>query len=326
MDESLGTAPVAPSRFSGMPPVSPARQSFVSPIQNPAGMVGGMTRLVPLAPALFVLLWSTGFIGAKYGLPYAPPLPFLCLRYASVIAVLALATLLWRAPWPRSRREVVDLAVVGVLVHGGYLGGVFIAIGHGLPAGVTALVTGLQPLLTAAAAALVLGERVRPMQWLGLALGLPGVLLVVWNKVDVTAGLVGLPFAIGAVLSMTAGTLYQKRHCGTMDLRSGAVVQFIAALAVTLPLALLSESRAVEWTGSFVFALGWLVLVLSLGAITLLYRLIRLGSAAKVASLFYLVPPTTAVMAFLLFGETLPPLALVGMGLTVLGVALATRG
>ena len=219
------------------------------------------------------------------------------------------------------------LAVVGVLVHGGYLGGVFVALAHGLPAGVTALVAGLQPLLTAAAAALLFRERIRPMQWLGLALGLPGVALVVWNKVDVTAGLAGLPYAVLAVLSITAGTLYQKRHCAAMDLRSGAVVQFSAALIVTLPLALLAESfSAVHWTGSFQFALGWQVLVLSVGAITLLYRLIRLGTAATVASLFYLVPPTTAILAFMLFGETLSPLALVGMGLTVLGVALATRG
>jgi drug/metabolite transporter (DMT)-like permease len=284
-----------------------------------------MISLATLAPGLFVLLWSTGFIGAKFGLPYAPPLTFLCLRYAIVMALLALAALAFRAPWPRSRREILDLALVGTLVHGAYLGGVFLAINHGLPAGVTALVTGLQPLLTAAAAAVFLKERIRPLQWLGLALGLPGVALVVWNKVDLAAGLGGLPFAVFAVLSISAGTLYQKRHCHAMDLRSGAVVQFIAALVVTLPLALLTETRSVEWTGSFVFALGWLVLVLSLGAITLLYRLIRLGSAAKVASLFYLVPPTTAIMAFLLFGETLPPVALVGMGLTVVGVALATR-
>lgn len=282
--------------------------------------------LATLAPGLFVLLWSTGFIGAKFGLPDAPPLTFLALRYGLVIALLAAAALAWKAPWPATRREVADLAVVGVLVHGGYLGGVFLSIAHGLPAGVAALVTGLQPLLTAAAAALFLGERVRPVQWLGLALGLPGVALVVWNKLDVAAGLGGLPFAVGAVLSITAGTLYQKRHCGQMDLRSGAVVQFSAALAVTLPLALLTETTPVTWTPSFVFALGWLVLVLSLGAITLLYRLIRMGSAARVASLFYLVPPTTAIMAFLLFGETLPPVALFGMGLTVAGVALATRG
>jgi drug/metabolite transporter (DMT)-like permease len=284
------------------------------------------TILATLAPGLFVLLWSTGFIGAKFGLPYAPPLTFLVLRYVLVIVLLAAVAVALKAPWPRSRREVVDLALVGALVHGGYLGGVFLAIGKGLPAGVTALVMGLQPLLTAAAAAMFLGERLRSLQWAGLALGLPGVALVMWNKVDVAAGLGGLPFAIGALLTITAGTLYQKRHCGAMDLRSGAVVQFIAALAVTLPAALLTETMEVAWTGSFVFALGWLVIVLSLGAITLLYKLIRMGSAAKVASLFYLVPPTTAVMAFLLFGETLPPIALVGMGLTVVGVALATRG
>lgn len=282
--------------------------------------------LAAIAPGLFVLLWSTGFIGAKFGLPYAPPLTFLALRYALVVALIGAVAILWRAPWPQRRRDYLHIAVAGLLVHAGYLGGVFLAISKGLPAGVTALVTGLQPLLTAAAAALLLGEAVGRRQWAGLVLGLIGVSLVVWNKVSFGIGVAGFPFAAAAVLCITAGTLYQKRHCGGMDLRSGAVIQYVAAFAATLPLALVFEDMDIAWTGEFVFAMSWLVLVLSVGAITLLYRLIRAGSAARIASLFYLVPPSTAIISYFLFGETLEPIALFGMGLTVLGVALATRG
>ncbi len=281
--------------------------------------------LAAIAPGLFVLLWSTGFIGAKFGLPYAPPLTFLATRYVLVIALMGLVALALRARWPQSRREVAHIAVAGLLVHAGYLGGVFLAISKGLPAGVTALVTGLQPLLTAAAAAVVLGETVARRAWIGLGLGLVGVTLVVWDKIEFGGGLGGLPFAFAAVLSITAGTIYQKRHCGGMDLRSGAVIQYVAAFAATLPLALAFEDKAIAWTGEFVFAMAWLVLVLSVGAITLLYRLIRAGSASRVASLFYLVPPSTALIAYFLFGETLTPLALLGMGVAVAGVALATR-
>lgn len=281
--------------------------------------------LAAIAPGLFVLLWSTGFIGAKFGLPYAPPLTFLATRYALVVGLMLPVALLWRAPWPARRRDYLHIGLAGLLVHAGYLGGVFVAISLGLPAGIAALVTGLQPLLTAAAAALLLGETVGRRQWAGLVLGLVGVTLVVWNKVSFDAGLGGFPYAVFAVLAITAGTLYQKRHCAGMDLRSGAVIQYVFALAATLPLAFLVEDVHIEWTGDFIFAMTWLVLVLSIGAITLLYRLIRAGSAARVASLFYLVPPTVAVIAFFLFGETLGPVALTGMVFTVVGVALATR-
>lgn len=282
--------------------------------------------ITAIAPGLFVVLWSTGFIGAKFGLPYAPPLTFLALRFSLVAGLLLVFALLARARWPESRREILHIAIAGMLVHGGYLSGVFVAIAKGLPAGVTALVTGLQPLLTAAAAAVFLGETVARRQWLGLVMGLGGVALVVWDKLDVSAGQGGLPYAFGAVLAITAGTLYQKRRCGNMDLRSGAVIQYVAALLVTLPFAMAFETMDIAWTGEFVFAMSWLVLVLSVGAITLLYRLIRAGSAAKVASLFYLVPPTTALMSFALFGETLSGMAIAGMAATVAGVALATRG
>jgi drug/metabolite transporter (DMT)-like permease len=278
-------------------------------------------------PGLFVLLWSTGFIGAKYGLPFAEPLTFLAIRFGLVAVLLALAGLAMRAPWPRDLATIGHLALAGVLVHAVYLGGVFASIHQGVPAAVSALIVGLQPLLTAALAGPVLGERVRPLQWLGLVLGLVGVALVVETKIKL--GL-GTPFAMGlsgiALLGITAGTLYQKRFGAGMDLRTGNAIQFLAATIATGLGALLFESLHVEWTPQFVFALGWLVIVLSLGAISLLMVLIREGAASRVATYFYLVPPVTAVEAWLLFDERMGPVALGGMALVALGVALATRG
>ena len=278
---------------------------------------------------LFVLLWSTGFIGAKYGLPHAEPLTFLTLRYTTVL--LLMGGLAWwaRAPWPASPREWLHIGVSGLLIHAVYLGGVFTAIGRGLPAGVTALVVGLQPLLTALGAALVLGERVRGAQWLGLAVGFAGVGLVVAHKVvgpaaGPSAGVMLWP-AVIALIGITGGTLYQKRFCASFDLRTGSVIQFLPCWIVTGLLASQTETMHVHWTGPFVAALGWLVLVLSLGAVGLLNMLIRSGSAVNVASLFYLTPPTTALIAWALFGETLTGYALLGMGLTAFGVWLARR-
>jgi drug/metabolite transporter (DMT)-like permease len=285
------------------------------------------TAWIAAMPAVFVVLWSTGFIGAKLGLPYAEPFTFLLVRFVAVIALLTVIAIVFRAPWPATRAEIGHGAVVGVLVHAVYLGGVFAAISRGVPPAVAALIVGLQPLLTAAAAGPFLGERVTARQWLGLLIGLAGVALVVWEKLSFrTEHLAGIAFAVAALIGITVGTLYQKRHVGGMDLRTGAIVQFAAAALVMLPAALLFETMDIVWTGEFVFALGWLVIVLSLGAITLLYIMIRRGAAAKVASLFYLVPPVTAVFAFALFGETLGVLALFGMALAALAVALVTRG
>jgi drug/metabolite transporter (DMT)-like permease len=278
-------------------------------------------------PGLFVLLWSTGFIGAKYGLPYAEPLTFLAIRFGLVAVLLAAAGLAMRAPWPRDLATIGHLALTGVLVHAVYLGGVFASIHQGVPAAVSALIVGLQPLLTAALAGPLLGERVRPIQWLGLILGLVGVGLVVETKIEL--GL-GTPFAMGlsgiALLGITAGTLYQKRFGAGMDLRTGNAIQFVAATIATGLGALAFESLHVDWTPQFAFALGWLVVVLSLGAISLLMVLIREGAASRVASYFYLVPPVTALEAWLLFDERMGPLALGGMALVAVGVALATRG
>ncbi|GAA0589891.1 DMT family transporter [Craurococcus roseus] len=278
-------------------------------------------------PALFVLLWSTGFIGARLGLPHAGPLTFLALRYAIAAGLLALVALATRAPWPRRPAELGHYAVAGLLVHGVYLGGVFVGISLGVEAGVSALIVGLQPLLTAALAGALLGERVAPRQWAGLGLGLLGVALVLARKLGQGSGdALGALACVAALFGITAGTLYQKRHGAGMDLRTGSVVQFAAAGLATAPLALLFEDTSVEWDGEFVFALLWLVLVLSLGAVSLLYVLIRRGAASRVASLFFLVPPCTALIAWPLFGEALGPVALVGMALTAAGVALASRG
>ncbi|TVS00100.1 MAG: DMT family transporter [Rhodospirillales bacterium] len=282
---------------------------------------------VTAAPLLFVLLWSTGFLGAKFGLPYAEPATFLLLRFMLVTLLLVVVAVIVRAPWPRTWREVRHAAVVGVLIHGIYLGGIFAAIAQGVPAGLAALIAGLQPLLTAILAGPLLGEAVTARQWGGLTIGLLGVALVVWQQLGfAVADVAGIAFCLAAVLGITFGTLYQKRHGAAMDLRTGAATQFTAAGLFMLVPALLFETMTVRWSGEFLFALLWLVLVLSIGAISLLYVLIRHGAAAKVASLFYLVPPVTALFAFFLFGETLGALALLGMALAVAGVALVTRG
>lgn len=271
-------------------------------------------------PAFFVLLWSTGFIGAKLGLPYVGPLTFLTLRFAVCLAILAPIALVSGARWPRPRM-VLHLAVVGMLMQFTYLLGVYVGIAWGVPAGVTALIVGFQPILTAALAGLALGERVAPRQWAGLMLGLVGVALVIGNKglLD-PARLAGAGFAILAMVGITIGTLYQKRFCTGVDLRSAVVVQNSVAGVAMLATALLVEPMVVHWTGQLVFALVWLSVVLSVGATMLFLHLIRHGAASRVSSLFYLTPAVTAVIAYLLFDETLSPVALVGMAVAAAGV------
>ncbi|HSK39918.1 MAG TPA: DMT family transporter [Arenibaculum sp.] len=289
-----------------------------------AGIIG--VDWIGLTPVAFVGLWSTGFIGAKYGLPYAEPITFLLVRLSLVAALLCLLALATRAPWPRRAMDVAHVCVAGLLVHGAYLGGVFAAIDRGLPAGVTALVVGLQPLLTATLVGPLLGERVTSQQWAGFALGLCGVLLVVWEKLALGAGqAASLGLALFALLGITAGTIYQKRFCGGMDLRTGTAIQYAATSVPLAAIALTTETMAISWTGDFIFALAWLSLVLSVGAIFLLFLLIRRGAAAKVASLFYLVPPVTALIAWLMFDERLGPSALAGMAIAAAGVALVNR-
>jgi drug/metabolite transporter (DMT)-like permease len=282
-----------------------------------------MQALRPLLPFLFVFLWSTGFVGAKFGLPYAEPLTFLLTRYILVLGLMTTFALVTRAPWPRDARQIFHIAVSGFFVHALYLGGVFVAIKHGLPAGITALLVGMQPLLTACGAGWLLGERVSGKQWFGLVLGFAGVALVVSNKLgDAPLSAMMIP-AVVALLAITIGTLYQKRFCPHFDLRTGSVIQFLPTAVLTAVLAGATETMVVDWTPQFVFALLWLVLVLSFGAISLLNVLIRSGSAVNVASLFYLTPPSTAVIAWLVFDETLGGIALAGMVLAVGGVYLA---
>jgi drug/metabolite transporter (DMT)-like permease len=277
-------------------------------------------------PFLFVFLWSTGFIGARFGLPFSEPLSFLLVRYLCVIALMTAIAMLSGAPWPREPRQWWHIGISGVLIHAVYLGGVFVSIKHGLPAGIAALVVGMQPLLTALGAGWLLGERVSARQWLGLILGFVGVALVVSGKFGIKAelGPMLIPVLM-ALLGMTVGTLYQKRFCAGFDLRTGSVIQFVpSAILTAIAIALFTEFQII-WTAQFVFALGWLVLVLSIGAISLLNLLIHSGSAVNVASLFYLVPLSTALIAWVVFGETLPLISLAGMALAVEGVYLVVR-
>lgn len=283
-------------------------------------------RFLPFAPPLFVCLWATGFIGGKLGLPYAEPLTFLLLRFVVVLLVLVPVTLLVRAPWPKQGRDWMHTAFAGLLVHAGYLGGVFIAIDQGLSAGVTALIVGMQPLLTALLAASWFKDKVTGRQWIGLGLGLVGVLLVVSSKLDWQAGPgASIGFALIALASITFGTLYQKRYCQHLNLLSGTSIQYAVCAVLYAVLAPLWETMRIQWTGQFVFALAWLVVVLSIFSILLLYFLIRHGAATEVTSLFYMVPPTTAVLAWILFEETLTGWALAGMGFCAFGVALVTK-
>ena len=300
----------------GASPFITARMSAPSPAAST------ITRLLPF---VFVVLWSTGFIGARLGLPHIQPLTFLLIRYLAVLACMLPIAVLSRAPWPQGARQWLHIGMAGLLVHGLYLGGVFIAISLGLPAGVASLVVSVQPLLTAIGAGFLLGATVSLRQWLGLLLGLAGVGLVVWNKLGQDFGATALIPALVALLAITAGTLYQKKFCPVFDWRTGAVAQFLPTTLLTGLIALLTENFRIEWTGELFFALGWLVLVLSIGAVSLLNWLIRHSNAVNVASLFYLVPPCTALFAWALFGNTLSGLALAGMALTVWGVYLARK-
>ena len=288
-------------------------------------------------PAVFVLIWSTGFIVAKFGLPYAPALTFLVLRYTFSIACFLVWIGLSGARWPRGGQQWLHLAMTGVLMHAGYLGGVWIAVKSGMGSGLTALIVGLQPVITAiwlswSASSGSSGPggapqaQVTPRQWVGLVMGLGGLLLVVARKFgsgsEVTALTLGC--AVFALFSITVGTLYQKRFVQPTDVRTANAVQLAAALVVTLPFTLL-ETEAIVWSGEFIGAMAWSVLALTLGGSSLLYLLIQRGAATAVTSLLYLVPPTTAMMAWLLFGETITLATIAGTALTAVGVSLVVR-
>lgn len=295
---------------------------------GPAALWSRLLRVFDRAmPLLFVLIWATGFIVARGIAPHAEPLTFLVMRYGLTIAVFTAIAVAVGAVWPKGAAGWRDALVAGVLLQGVYLGGVFWAVRRGLPAGVAALFGGLQPLLTAALSRPLLGARVRPIQWLGIGLGLAGVVLVLLPKLG---GLDGIPLpplaaAFVAVLGITLGTIWQKRTAAKADLRTNAAVQFIGAALVTAPVAALTETWTFDGSAPAWIGLIWSVFGLSVGAISLLLVLIRRGAVAGVASLFYLVPPVAAVLAFILFGERLTLVQIGGMGLAAAGVALANR-
>ncbi|MFC7459951.1 DMT family transporter [Hydrogenophaga defluvii] len=279
-------------------------------------------------PVVFVLIWSTGFIVARYGMPHAPPFKFLAWRYALSILCFLPWIVLARVRWPQTRTQWLHLAVTGVLMHAGYLGGVWAAVKAGMGSGLSALVVGLQPVLTALWLS-ANGGQVNKRQWLGLLLGFAGLVLVVSRKFGAggpgdQATWLNLSFAVGALLCITVGTLYQKRFVAPCDVRSANAVQLGAALMATLPLALM-EPEAMAWNGELAGAMAWSVLGLTLGGSSLLYMLIQRGAAASVTSLMYLVPPCTALIAWVLFSEPITAATLAGTALTAFGVSLVVR-
>jgi drug/metabolite transporter (DMT)-like permease len=270
---------------------------------NAAPPADPMQRWAWVFPGLFVILWSTGFIGAKLGLPYAEPATFLVIRFLGVLALLLPLCWVMRAPWPATRAEFAHMA------------------------GVSSLITALQPILAAVLSARLLGERTNARQWLGLALGIAGVALVVREKwVLDGVGPLATALSVLALVSISFGAIWQKRYCARVDLRTGAAIQFMAALVVLAPYSLFFETREVIWSAHLLLAIAWLVFALSLGAVFLLFWLIRHGAATKVASLMYLVPPCTALIAWPLFGETYTAFSAAGMALAMLGVWLVSRG
>ena len=301
-------------------------------------LAGASGAWVKATPWVFVLIWSTGFIVARYGMPHSPPFSFLLLRYVLSIACFLLWIVWAKVPWPQTRQQWCHLCVTGILVHACYLGGVWAAVKAGMGSGLSSLVVSIQPVLTAvwlswvsktASSADQASPAVTSRQWLGLLLGFIGLLMVVWHKLRVPSPMdhvttANMLFALGALLAITVGTLYQKRFVQPCDVRSANTVQLMAAAVVTLPLALL-ESEAMRWNGELVGALAWSVLGLTLGGSSLFYLLIQRGAAAAVTSLLYLVPPTTAVMAWLLFGEGITAMTLAGTALTAIGVGLVVR-
>ena len=281
-------------------------------------------RFAPWIAPIFVIIWSTGFIVARYGMPHSEPMTFLTMRFAGVLVFMVPIVLIWKAPWP-NRSQIIHIAIAGLLLQAGYLGGVWAAVKEGMSAGLSALIVGLQPVLTAWLAAW-LAERVSPKQWLGLFLGLVGVGLVVWAKLSLIGlSVASLIYIVFALLSITAGTIYQKKYCSQFDLRTGSVIQFAASTLACMPLMFLFETRQIEWVPELIAALLWSILALSIGAISLLFVMIRNGEATRVTSLMYLTPPTTALMAWVLFGEPITWMIVLGIAITMMAVLLVNR-
>ena len=284
------------------------------------------SALARVAPGIFVLLWATGFLIAKLGVPYAQPLTILAIRFVLAAVMMAGVAFIMRAPWPRSWRRIGHIATIGILLQAVYLGGCYIAIYAGMPAGMAALIVGFQPILTAATAGPILGERTRPLQWIGIVIGFVGLMMVLWERMVIDLSHpAALLFAILSLLGITSATIYQKRFCPSFDLRSGTAIQYLAASVVMVPLAFFLGIGDIVWAPTFIFALAWLVIVLSGVSIALLTWMISRGAASKVASLFYLTPPIAAIGSYFWFDETLSPLALAGMAVIVFGLYLLNR-
>ncbi len=283
-------------------------------------------------PAVFVLIWSTGFIVARYGMPHAPPFSFLAMRYAFSIFCFSIWIYLAKVKWPQTRQEVLHLSITGILMHAGYLGGVWAAVKAGMGSGLSALIVGFQPVLTAiwlSSRGTTAENKISQRQWMGLILGFLGLLLVVWRKLTQGSALdhvnlVNFSFALMALLSITLGTLYQKSFVKPCDVRSANTIQLMAALVVTMPLAFM-ETEAIQWNAELWGAMAWSVLGLTLGGSSLLYLLIQKGAAASVTSLMYLVPPCTAILAWMLFDEPITLVTLLGIALTAWGVSWVVR-
>jgi drug/metabolite transporter (DMT)-like permease len=273
---------------------------------------------------VFILIWSTGFIIARYGMPYSEPMTFLAIRFGAVVLCMIPIVLWLKAAWPRGR-QILHIAIAGALFQFGYLGGVWAAVKLGMPAGLAALIIGLQPILTGLLASFV-SERVTPRQWIGLILGLTGVALVLITNIRLEGlSLTSILLAFAGMFAITSGTLYQKRFCPEFDLRTGSVIQFSISTLLCVIMMLLFETREIQWTTPMIGAMLWGVLAISIGAMSLWFILLRRGDATKVSSMMYLVPPSTAIMAWLLFDEPLTPTVLVGIFITMLGVLIINQ-
>ncbi len=284
-------------------------------------------RWLAAAPIAFVLLWATGFVGAGLSMPHSEPFTFLTARFAAVVPLMTVLALFLKARWPR-RVDIFHAIFVGAIVHGVYLGAVFWVIDRGMPTGVSALIVGLQPLLTAILAGWLLGDDVRPRHWFALALGLAGVVLVLWPKLNLSdSGITPVTIAAGfvGVAAISLGTVYQKRYVTGVNLITGAVWQYVGATLATGVAALMFEEGIITWNQDVIIALLWLTLVLSIGAVSLYMVMIRHGQVSKVSTVFYLVPALAALIAWVMFGETLTALQIAGMAVCALAVAITTR-
>ena len=279
-----------------------------------------------VASALFIFFWASGFVAAKYGLPYTEPFTFLTLRFLVALIILIPLAYIWRVRWPNTPTSLLHVVVSGLLVQTTYLTGVFYGIYLGLSTGVMALIVGIQPLMTGSLASSVLSERVSAKQWVGLGLGFVGLGLVVSEKVDLSGqGMWAILFALLALIGITIGTIYQKRFCSGIDVRAAVTIQNASSSVIICVLAIFFEPLEIEWTVEFIFALTWSGIGLSVIALALYFFLVQRGAAAKVTSLIYLSPPTTAVMGWLMFDEIFATLAMIGMAVAVAGVAMVNR-